>query len=1012
MEQDHSQTSKARTVLSYFPTVFTMAICIFCNILYSDWIRYAGEDVLHPFLLSFLKDSPVIITASICGYVPAMACVITLFIYKAATFSDLAYTTFVTMLMVVVSDHCSRNYWFASRRKTFLSGGIMAVLSGSAWGILLELSLGIHFLELSPYRILLYSIHQLPCCMFAAVTIYIFFRITPDKWKYFYPMGRRYQKKYLEDIKVNGPRRWHSRLSAKITYMIVVESAFLCILSAFSANILIPMFIDLTANGNSLPAMSVINDSPVEIVSTTILEYSLSLREGLMPINSTVSANVFALDLRIVMLVLSAVVPLASFTNYYAQQRISKPIRKMSSVLRSLKISDDMQTDITKFTDLNINTHDEIEELFMVACNIAYLMQDFISTEREKKQLTYALESAEAANEAKNAFLSSMSHEIRTPINAILGMDEVIIRDTHEKETLRYANDIRNASKTLMAIVNDILDFSKIEAGKMSLVEVEYDLTSIINDISGMASVQARKKNLTFHVEVNEDMPHILYGDEVRIKQCMVNLVNNAIKYTDKGSVTMRLDYRKLDDSRMLLKFEVQDTGVGVRPEDIDRMLAPFERIEEEKHHATEGSGLGMSIVQNLLHMMHSMLSIHSNYGQGSTFGFNVEQQVNRWEAIGDFKERYDKSLELANVYQETFQAPEARILVVDDTDTNHLVVKGLLKQTRIQIESAISGYEMLDLIKQNHYDIILLDHRMPGMDGIESLAKMREMPNHLNVNTPVIALTANALSGAREMYAEAGFVDYMAKPVDGIRLEKLLIEYLPPEKVYLPDNEHYIKQDHSDDDYKDYEPAGSNHVLHAIFDYWGLDTDAAYANCGDEATLLQVLGHFHRTIDDKAALLDHYLEDGNFRDYTIQVHGLKSSSRLFGATRLSDMAADLEKAGNEGNIAFIRASHPAFMELYLSYKQILEPFDAEELSSSKELPEIERDRLQEAYQAMLEYAVAYDYQGADEVVLLLKNYSIPEDQKQDFAEIKRLLLAVNRDELLAQLQKAIDNLA
>ncbi len=1011
MKQARSVNRTLKKGVSFLPTLFTMVLCLICTITYSTQISHASDLVIDPITLTFLKDAPVIITAGICGYVPAMACVIILFIYKAVTFSELTYTTFVSMLIAVISNQYSRDYWYASIKKTFLGGLLMSIISGPVWGVLLELSIGTSIYNLSILRAGMYLLNALPPCLFGTFTVYLFFQIAPDSIKNWYPMGKHYFKEKLREVRINGVKRWNSRLSARITYMIIIESAVLCLLAAGSANILIPIILSSSPAGYyGFGVTALLAEGGTEIFNTTVLEYLISSYENTYSTLYLNYPNVFVLDLRITMLVLSAVVPLASFTNYYAQQRISKPIRAMSSVLRKLQISENMDEEISKFTDLNIRTNDEIEELFMVACNIAYLMQDFIANEREKKQLTYALESAEAANEAKNAFLSNMSHEIRTPINAILGMDEVIIRDTHEKETLRYANDIRNASKTLMNIVNDILDFSKIEAGKLNLVEVEYDLSSIINDIASMATVQARKKNLVFHMEVNQSMPHILYGDEVRIKQCMVNLVNNAIKYTEKGSITMRLDYKKLDESRMLLKFEVQDTGIGVKPEDIDRMLAPFERLEEEKHRATEGSGLGMSIVQNLLKMMNSMLSIHSTYGKGSTFGFNVEQQVNRWEEMGDFKARYDKSLELANVYQETFQAPEAKILVVDDTETNHLVVKGLLKQTLLQIDSALSGYEMLDKIKTTSYDIILLDHRMPGMDGIETLAKMRELPNHLNKNVPVIALTANALSGAREMYAEAGFVDYMSKPVDGVRLEKLLMQYLPAEKVYLPDDERYVTQ--KAEEVPSEQVLGSNHILRTLFEAWGLDLDAAFGNCGDEATLLQVLGHFHRTIEDKATLLEHYLADGNFRDYTILVHGLKSSSRLFGAMELSNMAAELEKAGNEGNTSFIRTTNPDFLDLYRSYKVILAPFDAEEMNSGKRLPLLEKERLQEAYQAMLEYAEVYDYNGADEVIRLLKNYSIPESQQQAFSEIKRLLLSVQRDELLSALQKAIDSLS
>ncbi|MBE6910750.1 MAG: response regulator [Ruminococcaceae bacterium] len=395
-------------------------------------------------------------------------------------------------------------------------------------------------------------------------------------------------------------------------------------------------------------------------------------------------------------------------------------------------------------------------------------------------------ERANAASKAKSNFLSSMSHEIRTPINAVLGMNEMILRESAEKVTRSYAEDIQSAGKTLLSLVNDILDFSKVEEGKLEIIPAQYDLSSVVNDLVNMVRERAEKKGLHFAVQVDENIPDLLLGDEIRIRQCALNLLTNAVKYTEKGSVTLDVGFEKLSDDKISLRFRVVDTGIGIKHENMNTLFAPFARIEEARNRAIEGTGLGMSITRRLLGLMGSELEVESVYGEGSTFSFAVEQPVVRWTPIGKFSGRFETAAAQRKAYRERFHAPEARVLVVDDTPVNLTVVQGLLKKTQVRVDTAESGPEALQKAAGERYDVIFIDHMMPGMDGVETLRRLRELPG--TAESVCVALTANAVTGSRERYLEVGFDDYLPKPVDGAALEELLIRCLPPEKVHEPE--------------------------------------------------------------------------------------------------------------------------------------------------------------------------------------------------------------------------------
>lgn len=389
-----------------------------------------------------------------------------------------------------------------------------------------------------------------------------------------------------------------------------------------------------------------------------------------------------------------------------------------------------------------------------------------------------------AEGEHKSSFLAQVSHEIRTPINGVLGMNEMIIRESSEENIKQYAYDIENLGNLLLAIINDLLDFSKIEAGKMDIMPIEYELSSTLDGVIASLRPKTEEKGLKFNIEVDEEIPEYLYGDEIRIRQIIMNIVNNAIKYTESGSVTLQVDKQVTDNRRINLIIKVTDTGKGIKEEDIPYLFDAFKRVEDKENSHIEGTGLGLAISAKFVELMNGRISVTSEYGKGSCFTVVIPQRVIKREAIGDFKSRVEKSYKERASYKESFTAPEARILVVDDNRTNLKLAELLLKKTRVMVVTALSGQETLDILEREKFDLILLDHMMPEMDGIQTLEKINE--RYPEREYPVIALTANAVAGAREKYLKQGFEDYMSKPINGKALEAMLIKWLPADKVEI----------------------------------------------------------------------------------------------------------------------------------------------------------------------------------------------------------------------------------
>lgn len=613
--------------------------------------------------------------------------------------------------------------------------------------------------------------------------------------------------------------------------------------------------------------------------------------------------------------------------------------------------------------------------IILLLCSTINTIQEIVMMDREKQQ-------AMSASEAKGRFLANMSHEIRTPIHAVLGMDEMILRESGEERIREYALDIRNAGQTLLALINDVLDISKIESGKLEIIPVEYDVSSLIFDIVNMMKMKARDKELDFQLHVDERIPSRLFGDDVRIRQILVNLLSNAVKYTEQGSVTLEVAFdetSKETGQTVELLFRVRDTGIGIREEDLEQLFTAFERLDEKRNRKIEGTGLGMSITTQLLEMMGSQLEVESEYGKGSVFSFRLKQAVINPEPVGNIGKRI-AGRAAQYEYQTMFTAPEARVLLVDDNAVNRRVFVQLLKETKVQVEEASGGEQCLECVEKNTYDMIFLDHMMPGLDGIETLQEMRRRENG-GKEVPVIALTANAVTGAREMYLEAGFADFLAKPVKPEKLEKMLMDMLPPEKVKLPKN------------VNDSSGSTQREEEEVIPEVDGINWDFARLYCKDKKIWQDTLRRFAVTMEQEAQKLEKIYEQlcrlseeaeqsaQAFRTYCVQVHSMKGTAAMAGAVSLSGVAEMLESAAKEKNGKNVRDITPHFIEEWRKMKSRLLPLFADGETAEKNV--LESETMRTLLGIMKSAVEQMDVDRSDEILQQLNQVSLPSEEMQ-----------------------------
>jgi signal transduction histidine kinase/CheY-like chemotaxis protein/HPt (histidine-containing phosphotransfer) domain-containing protein len=520
---------------------------------------------------------------------------------------------------------------------------------------------------------------------------------------------------------------------------------------------------------------------------------------------------------------------------------------------------------------------------------------------------------------AKTQFLASMSHEIRTPINSILGMNEMIIRENHDETIDGYARSVQSAGRMLLSLVNDVLDFSKIESGRIDIVSADCRLSMILREITPMLRERAYSKGLAYETVIREDVPDQIETDDVRIKQILINLINNGIKYTERGSITLEISGQYEENESYRLRFDVRDTGQGIREEDKAELFEAFSRIDIKKNRNVEGTGLGLTIVKSVVDSMNGEIKVESEYGKGTVFTVCIPVKVLDKTAVSQDFESEDRSSLTGGDTKCDYTAPEARILAVDDNTTNLSIVRLFLKRTGIVPDICVSGMDALKKCRKTKYDLILLDHMMPEPDGIETLKLIREDETSLNRDTTVIVLTANAVAGSRQMYIEAGFADYLTKPLDPVLLEQTVKRFLPEDRIIPMEENENIKCAGG---------AGDMSFKERMEAIEGMDYETALMNsAGEEDFLKEIIGDICDECDTRMERMRSCLADDDLKNYAVEAHALKSLMATVGMNSISEHAKKHEFEAKGGNADWVKQDSEALLKEYRdicdSFRQI-----------------------------------------------------------------------------------------
>ena len=619
----------------------------------------------------------------------------------------------------------------------------------------------------------------------------------------------------------------------------------------------------------------------------------------------------------------------------------------------------------------------------------AVLLLDVTDTKHYVDDLIDMRQKADMANSAKSDFLANMSHEIRTPMNAITGFAELCLRE----KNYQYAADIKAAAKNLIAIINDILDISKIESGKLELVTSVYSVEDMLNDVISLVYVQLDgKSGIEFKIDIDKRLPKKLFGDEVRIKQILINLLGNAVKFTKAGHIglSVREISRNGDMSSIMIK--VTDTGIGIKREDISKLFSNFQQVDTKKNREIEGTGLGLSITKNLVEMMNGTITVESEYGKGSTFTVVLQQKVEDSSHISVEAAKAAPANEEKNT---VLYAPDAKVLIVDDNKVNLKVTAQLLSQYGIKCATADSGKKAIQMVRSAYYDLVFMDHMMPELDGVDTTKMIRSQGDAYSKGLPIIALTANAVSGAKEMFLESGLNDFISKPIQLPQLEKVLAKWLPPKLVsYIGTKKPASNYDESLDLLGIIEETPKPEAAEQADEFLipNVDVKAGLALCGGSAeAYIAVMKTFVETAEESILRIENFAQNRNYKDYTTEVHGLKSSSLSIGAKELSEMARQLEMAGRREDYRQIMYETPTLIARYTDVVEHIRPFVESEKHSEAGKPPIDKEVLKAKLDEVLEAIDNLDSPEAIKILDALLEFSSPtEDISKEIENARR----------------------
>lgn len=742
---------------------------------------------------------------------------------------------------------------------------------------------------------------------------------------------------------------------------------------------------------------------------------------------------------------------------------------------------------------IKVSTGEDIERISEFASIMAEVISKIIVGKYNTLKVS---EEMMSTTTAKSDFLANMSHEIRTPMNAIIGMAEMALREDLSEEARRYINQIKTSGRALLSLINDILDYSKVESGKMELNEVEYEPLSLIHDVSNIIMTRLTDKDVELLLDCDPNIPYKLYGDDLRIRQVLINITNNATKFTQKGHVQLIAQFTRIDRENIRMKVSVKDTGIGIKDEDIHKLFTSFQQVDSKRNRNVEGTGLGLAICKQLVELMGGKISVQSKYGEGSTFSFEIPQKIvdpkpsialsdpQQYEIAGffarqdvadDFKsdaakigvhasnltssekqydsvlgwsklhsgkkrfflieqqyfEKMDLSSFHADIYKEVqfvllvdafadvrkwkklpylkilkkplsvlnlagllnqdevhygeitknesealFEAPDAEILIVDDNPINLTVAEGLLEPLHMKITTALSGKEALEKLDQKHFDIIFMDHMMPELDGVETTRIIRRLHPECD-NMAIIALTANAVSGTKEMFLSEGMNDFVVKPIEVRVIMSKVRQWLPAEKIQ--------KVRAKQEEVPEEDEEKTKEIPDAIGD---LDLKYAMELLGSKDLFWKVLQDYYRVIPKKADLIEALYHSEDWCAYTVEVHALKSASRQIGALSLSDLAAEMERAGNAREVETIKKHNDEMLVKYRSYHPILDSFFAEK-EDVKDLPPITDAIIEELFKRMEMATDELDIDKMADVISEMKKYSYADACREAFEKMQ-----------------------